>query len=124
MNEYYQKKITTLIDTELIIDRKIRVELCPILQSLTKDKKHNLNLSIETTQNEHLKKVLYKIREELCKTQIIDFDEKNSNIFTQNRIDEILELNVTKLSEKEQKEINNNLNNLDDFSKNIDRNKY
>ena len=124
MDEYYQKKIVALIDRELIIDKNIRVELSPIVKSLTKDKKNNLNLSIETTQNEHFRNVLYKIREELCKTQISDFDERISNLLTQNRIDEIIELNLTKLSEKEQKKINNNLNILDDFVKNIDKNKY
>lgn len=124
MNEYYQKRILAIIDRELTIDKKIRVELHPIINSLSKDKKNNLNLSLETTQNKHFKYILSKIKDELCKIPISDIDETILNPLVQNRIDEILELNLTRLSENEQKEINNNLNVFQDFTKHIDKNKY
>jgi predicted RNA-binding protein with RPS1 domain len=124
MNEYYQKRIISIINREIAIDQKIRVELNVIIKLLPIDKKKNLNLSLETIQNKHFKTILNKIKDELNQSQISDFDDSLLSPLAQNRIEEILELNLTNLSEKEQKEINRNLNILDDIYKNIDKTKY
>ena len=124
MNEYYQKRIVAIIEREFEIDKKMRVDLEPILKILPTDKRNNLYLSIETIQNVHFKNLLEKIKDELSKTQISEIDEIILNSLTQNRIDEILEFNLTKLSEKEQKKISDNLGIINDISKNIDKNKY
>jgi transcriptional regulator of heat shock response len=124
MNEYYQKRIISIINRELAIDQKIRVEFSAINKLLPIDKKKNLNLSIETIQNKHFKTILSKIKDEFDQSKISDFDDSLISSLAQNRIDEILELNLTNLSEKEQKEINRNLNIFDEINKNIDKNKY
>ncbi|MDI5950439.1 MULTISPECIES: hypothetical protein [Flavobacterium] len=124
MNEYYQKRIISIINREIEIDKKIRVELNSIIKLLPIDKKKNLTLSLETIQNKHFKTILNKIKDELDQSQISDFDDSLLSPLAQNRIEEILELNLTNLSEKEQKEIDRNLNILDDIYKNIDKTKY
>jgi transcriptional regulator of heat shock response len=124
MNEYYQKRIISKINRELAIDQKIRVEFSAIIKMLPIDKKKNLNLSIETIQNKHFKTILCKIKDEFDESQILDLDDSIISPLAQNRIDEILELNLTNLSEKEQKEINRNLNIFDEINKNIDKSKY
>ena len=124
MNEYYQKRIISIINREIEIDKKIRVELNSIIKLLPIDKKKNLTLSLETIQNKHFKTILNKIKDELDQSQISDFDDSLLSPLAQNRIEEILELNLTDLSEKEQKEIDRNLNILDDIYKNIDKTKY
>ena len=124
MNEYYQKRIISIINREIEIDKKIRVELNSIIKLLPIDKKKNLTLSLETIQNKHFKTILNKIKDELDQSQISDFDDSLLSPLAQNRIEEILELNLTDLSEKEQKEIDRNLNILDDIHKNIDKTKY
>lgn len=88
------------------------------------DRKKNLTLSLETIQNKHFKTILNKIKDELDQSQISDFDDSLLSPLAQNRIEEILELNLTNLSEKKQKEIDRNLNILDDIYKNIDKTKY
>ena len=124
MNEYYQKRIISIINRELAIDKKIRIEFNVIIKLLPIDKKRNLNLSLETIQNKHFKTILSKIKDEFDQLQISDFDDSFISPLAQNRIDEILELNLTNLPEKEQKDINHNLNIFDDINKNIDKNKY
>jgi hypothetical protein len=124
MNQYYQKRIISIINREIEIDKKIRVELNSIIKLLPIDKKKNLTLSLETIQNKHFKTILNKIKDELDQSQISDFDDSLLSPLAQNRIEEILELNLTNLSEKEQKEIDRNLNILDDIHKNIDKTKY
>jgi len=124
MDNHLQSKIISLIATELSIDKRIRSELNDISSSLTIDKKKKLELSIEIVQNNILKSVFDKIMSELNQLEITEPDESILSELAQNRIDEILDYNLKGFSKNEQKEIENNLNKLESFRKNIEDGKY
>lgn len=124
MDDHLQNKIILIITAELSIDKRIRNELKDISSSLTTDKKKKLELSIEIIQNKQIKNVLNKIMSELNQLQITQPDELILSKLAQDRIDEILDYNLKCFSEKEQKEIEGNLNILEDFRKNLKEGKY
>jgi hypothetical protein len=124
MNEFYQKRILSIINRELAIDEKIRIDINVIIKLLTIEKQKNLKLSLETIQNNHFRTILSNIKSELCNSQIVDSDDSILIPFVQNRIDEILELNLNNVSEKERTEINHNLNTINKITNKIDKNNY
>ena len=124
MNEFYQKRILSIINRELAIDEKIRIEINVIIKLLTIEKQKNLKLSLETIQNNHFKTILSTIKSELSNSQIVDSDDSILIPFVQNRIDEILELNLNNVSEKERTEINHNINTINKITSKIDKNNY
>ena len=95
-----------------------------LIKLLSIEKQKNLNLSLESIQNKHLKTILNNIKSELCNSKKADSDDSILIPFVQNRIDEILELNLNYLSEKERSEINHNLNTFNKITSKIDKNKY
>jgi hypothetical protein len=124
MDDHLLNKIISIITIELSIDKRIRNELKDISSSLTIDKKKKLELSIEIIENKQLKSVLNKIMSELNQLQNTQPDESILSKLAQSRIDEILEYNLKCFSEKDQKEIEGNLNKLEDFRKNLREGKY
>ena len=91
MNEFYQKRLLSIINRELAIDEKIRIDINVIIKLLTIEKQKNLKLSLETIQSNHFKTILSTIKSELYNSQIVDSDDSILIPFVQNRIDEILD---------------------------------
>ncbi len=124
MNEFIQNRISSMIDRELSIDRKIREKFAEFFEVLPEDKRKNLSLSLETIQNENLKNLLGKILEEVNSKGISNQDDSALELFVEKRFDEITDFNISTLPENEQKEIKRNVDILEKIKNNIDKYKF